>query len=594
GLFLQNSRKKLTAKENFLLNTALALVMNKVKQEYLQQLRYNARASLEKAIDKTGVDIYVTDYYTNELLFVNKSLAEPYGGADEILGQTCFLTFYEDKVEECEYCPKRIMSERDPYSEEIYVWEYQRQRDGRWIRAFSAVFEWEEALLAHVVTNIDITELKQKEEIITKLALFDTLTRISNRRSFENDFDATVKKVKENSSFGHLFFIDLDNFKHINDAFGHEQGDELLFQVAAFLSEFNDENRHTYRFGGDEFLILTSALLPDELKTFCAELVARFSKPWILNGDEFFCTASIGVATFPRDGDTKDQLLAAADLAMYKVKKSGKASVMFSEVSETADINGMGLEFALRKAVNDGCKEFATLYHPIVDIKTGEWAGAEVLARWNSPQYGQVPPEVFIPLAEHSGSIEALERWIISTALNDVKMWDRAVKPFIISINVSHFEFRDTAFLDFLFPIARDAFNSGFRILLETAGQIEEFEHDENILNQLRENNVMVALESFGGGYSSIDIIQKLNVDMVKINKELVITFLENNLKRTIALALVMVAHAANAKVCAEGVSTPEHLAVLAEAGCDYAQGTYYLEPMNSADFGKAIHPVYN
>jgi EAL domain-containing protein (putative c-di-GMP-specific phosphodiesterase class I) len=163
-----------------------------------------------------------------------------------------------------------------------------------------------------------------------------------------------------------------------------------------------------------------------------------------------------------------------------------------------------------------------------------------------------------------------------------------------LSINVSHLEFRNSDFLEFLLPIAEECNRLGIRILLETAGEREEFEYDENVIKRLRENNIMVALEAFGGGYASIDIIQRLKVDMVKLNRELVITFLEHNLKRTIAIALVMIAHAADAKVCAEGVSSREHLAVLAEAGCDYAQGTYFLEPMNAEDFGKAIQPICN
>jgi diguanylate cyclase (GGDEF)-like protein len=582
---LYNSvRIDMTHKEKVLLDTALALVMSKVKQEYLQQLRYNARASLEKAIDNTGVDIYVTDYYSNELLYVNKSLAEPYGGADEILGQTCFLTFYEDKIEECEYCPKRTAPDRDLYSEEIFSWEYQRPRDGRWIRSFSAVFEWEEALLAHVVTSVDITEIKQKEKIITELALFDALTKISNRRSFENDFENVMEKANEG---GYLFFVDLDNFKHINDAFGHEQGDELLIQVAAFLAGFDDEHRHAYRFGGDEFLILTAALPLSEIKSFCDTLVARFAKPWILKGEEFFCTASIGVSAFPRDGDTRDKLLATADLAMYKVKKSGKAAVRFSDGKESDVSSAMGKEFALRKAVNDGCKEFVLLYHPIVDIKTGEWIGAEVLVRWNSPQYGFLLPEEFIPLSESSGTIETLEKWIFSTAVSEAGKW-RQKKPFIISINVSPMEFRSNSFVDFLLPIAAECYARGYRIVLETSGRAE-FEYTENVITRLRENSVMTALDAFGAAYTSIDTIQHLKVDMVKIDRAIVITFLEDPLKKTIALALVMIAHAANAKVCAEGVSSPEHLAVLKEAGCDYAQGTYYLAPVRSEEFGKAL-----
>jgi diguanylate cyclase (GGDEF)-like protein len=584
GLF-HSVRINMTPKEKILLNTALALVMSKVKQEYLQQLRYNARASLEKAIDNTGVDIYVTDYYSNELLYVNKSLAAPYGGADEILGQTCFLTFYEDKIEECEYCPKRTAPNRDPYSEEICSWEYQKGE--RWIRSFSAVFEWEEALLAHVVTSVDVTEIKQKEKLITELALFDALTKIPNRRSFESDFEKIIEKANEGGYAGHLFFVDLDNFKHINDAFGHEQGDELLIQVAAFLAGFDNEHRHTYRFGGDEFLILTTVLPLSDIKLFCDTLVARFARPWILKGEEFFCTASIGVSTFPRDGDTRDKLLAAADLAMYKIKKSGKAAVMFSDGKESNASSAMGKEFALRKAVNDGCKEFILLYHPIVEIKTGEWIGVEVLVRWNSPQYGFLFPEEFIPLSESSGTIETLEKWIFSTAVSEAGKW-RQKKPFIISINVSPMEFRNHSFVDFLLPIAAECYARGYRIVLETSGSAE-IEYAEDVITRLRENNVMIALDAFGAAYTAIDTIQRLKVDMVKIDRALVLTFLEDTLKKTIALALVMIAHAANAKVCAEGVSSPEHLAVLKEAGCDYAQGTYYLAPVRSEKFEKAL-----
>lgn len=582
GVWATEPPAALSADERSFCGFMLVLATKDMQVHYNKQRKRDFMESLERAIDNTGVDIYVTDYHTDDILYINKSMAAPYGKPEELLGKKCYLTLYKDKKEACSFCPKQKLIDENGNPTKVYSWDYQRPFDGVWFRVFSAAFRWEEGRLAHVITSTDITESKRNESLVEHMAFYDTLTMVPNRRAFNRDFNDLIRRSQERSQTGFILFLDLDNFKHINDAFGHEKGDQLLKAVGAYLQMLSNELQQVYRYGGDEFIILMEDIAQEAVEEFAMLLLYRFTESWDLDGLEYFCTVSIGVASFPADGVTYDVLLNAADQAMYEAKKLGKSTVAFSRGGLAKPSDTMEMEFALRRAVLDGCNGFEVLYHPVVDIRSGCWVGLEALIRWNSPQYGEVLPDVFIPMCEKLGLIYDLERWVVTTALEDVVSWPvRVSKNFFVSFNVSAIEFINDAFTEFLLSLMD--FGTTVRLMLEVAESSPHFNlkiaEIRPRLNRLREKGVLVALDGFGIGHNSLERIQKLQIDFIKIDRKFVTDCMDDEIKVAVVKSIIMLARAAHAEVCAEGAESPEHLKMLESIGCNYVQGRYFLKP---------------
>ena len=594
GVLSRNSIGVESEAEKDSLILALALIVGNARAEYYKRQQNYARDSLAKAIDNTGVDIYVTDFYTDEILYVNRSMALPYGGVEAMIGKKCYLTLYENRRAECEFCPKYKLIDENGNPTKLYSWDYQRPFDGAWFRVFSAAFKWEEDRLAHIITSTNITENKRNEFLVEKMALFDALTNIPNRRSFERIFQRLVDKAISGDSPGYVLFIDLDNFKHINDAFGHEKGDELLICVARYLDGFSGAHQQVYRYGGDEFIILVEDQDREAVGDLVDSFLTRFAEPWDLGGLEYFCTASIGAASFPSDGVTYDVLLNAADKAMYEAKKQGKSMAVFSQGGAERRPEAMEFEFALRRAVLDGCGEFEVLFHPIVDIHTGRWAGVEALARWNSQVYGTVGPDRFIPVCEKLGLIFDIEKWLFASAIGEVASWTPEPVDLFLSFNVSALEFCGDGFADYLLSVADEKGYPHRRLMLEIAESPRDLNLKiadiKNRLDCLRGQGVAVALDGFGIGYDSLERIQELPVDFIKIDRKFVTDAADDERKIAIVQAIVILARAARAKVCAEGVERAEHLDCLKRVGCDYVQGRYYHRPASGPEILDALN----
>ena len=582
----------LIAEDKNLIRLTLAICANNVKLSVSKQQVDYARQSLERTVDHTGVDIYVTDFYTYEILYTNRSMAAPYDGTDHLVGKKCYLALYDDKTQECDFCPRSKLIDEEGNPTKIYSWDYQRPFDGSWFRVFSAAFKWVDGRLAHVITSVDITENKKNEYLIEKMALYDALTEIPNRRSFERDFERVINKISRYGQTGYLVFVDLDNFKYINDAFGHEKGDELLRQVAAHLRSLSIHSTSAYRYGGDEFILLLEKANIQQVKAVTDELLQRFLQPWLLDGLEYFCTASMGVACFPKDGLTYDALLNAADLAMYQAKKNGKSSVFFSTGEVAGRSEQLEREFALRRAVADDCKEFHLLFHPIVDAKSGAWSGGEVLIRWESPQWGLSYPAEFIPICEKLGLISQLGRWTLATALAQVTSWNlNPSDNFLVSFNVSILEIQDAGFIEYLLTTLDNLHYPYSNIMLELTESKKMYDTGgiKEQIRFLRKKGMLVALDGFGIGYSSLERIRDLEIDFIKVDRKFIMNFLDDDLMAALVKAIAMLGHAAHTKVCAEGVENEAHRAALADMGYNYLQGVYFQEPLPEAKFKEQL-----
>lgn len=307
----------------------LNMLINYVgKRMYVNKLSF-AKTALESILDNTGIDIYVNDFQTHDVLYVNKSMAAPYGGIEKFMGSKCWQTLFPSQGGPCKFCPQKKLLDHNGEPSRIYTWDYQRAFDGSWFRVFSAAFRWVDGRLAHVVSSADITDNKRNEELIQYLANYDALTRLPNRRMLVSECENRIAKKQAGEKF-HLLFFDIDGFKAINDNFGHDTGDEFLVQLGEFFMSIPMLKDHIYRHGGDEFVaLLDGNATPANINTLSGFIHGRFEKPWKLKNGDVYCNTSIGVAAFPEDGATAEELLRKADQAMYQIKKCGGAGLKF-------------------------------------------------------------------------------------------------------------------------------------------------------------------------------------------------------------------------------------------------------------------------
>ena len=289
-----------------------------------------ARVSLESILDNTGIDIYVNDFYTHDILYVNKSMAAPYGGIDKFVNGKCWQILFIGQNGPCEFCPQQYLLDESGNPTKVYTWDYQRPFDGSWFRVFSAAFRWTDGRMAHVVSSADITDNKRNEELVQYLANYDSLTNLPNRRMLVADCERRINNAKSGEK-AYILFFDIDGFKKINDEFGHDAGDEFLIKLGEFFSAIPMLKNSIYRNGGDEFVaVLDGIATKDNIRSLANFIHERFNKPWYLSKGNAYCNVSIGVACYPEDGMTANELLQRADQAMYTVKKTGGAHISFA------------------------------------------------------------------------------------------------------------------------------------------------------------------------------------------------------------------------------------------------------------------------
>lgn len=329
GIGSNEKMPELSAEDLSVARSVLMVISNHVKLRVYQTQIKLARNSLSSTLDNTGVDIYVNDFLTHEILYVNKSMAKPYGGVECLMGKKCYEALYNGQTEPCEYCPQLKIIDENGEPTKVYSWDYQRPFDGSWFRVFSAAFKWVDGRLAHVVSSVDITENKKYEFLVERMAYYDALTNIPNRRKFDKDFEDIINKNDQSELEGYLLFIDLDKFKYVNDYYGHEKGDELLRQIAYYFDQNPLTKNKCYRYGGDEFILLFDQVDYEGINAILDKIVERFLKPWNLKEIDLICSCSIGIAHYPSDGLDSSSLIHNADTAMYHIKRKGNGHVEF-------------------------------------------------------------------------------------------------------------------------------------------------------------------------------------------------------------------------------------------------------------------------
>ncbi len=328
--FNMESKAVLTEEEVKTLFLLLSIFSRCIGIRIYQNKLSFAQSSLESILENAGIDIYVTDYNTQEVLYANHTMAGPYGGISRFVGRKCWDVLFPGQSGLCDFCPKEKLVDEEGNPTRVYVWDYQRPFDGSWFRVFSAAFRWVDGRMAQVVSSADITDNKKNEELINYLANYDSLTRLPNRRMLLSECARRID-LAQHKEKAYLLFFDIDGFKAINDNHGHDAGDEFLVQLGEFFTSIPMLKNGIYRNGGDEFVALISGEITQEhIRSLAGFIHERFKKPWVLKSGSVFCNTSIGVASYPEDGNTAEEILAKADQSMYAAKKAGGGSIRFA------------------------------------------------------------------------------------------------------------------------------------------------------------------------------------------------------------------------------------------------------------------------
>ena len=424
--------------------------------------------------------------------------------------------------------------------------------------------------------------LRQRQEHLQELAHFDTLTRLPNRVLFHDRLQQAMNLALRSNQLIAVIFIDLDRFKDINDTLGHRTGDLLLQQVADRMELVLRDCDTVARLGGDEFTIFVQDIRSQKNACKVAQkLLDLFEIPYCLDGQQTFITSSIGITIFPDDGDTIDTLLMNADIAMYHAKADGKnAYRLFNAEMNQQASERVALQTDLRKALD--LKQLQLMYQPKFDAQTGVMIGVEALIRWQHPERGMIPPSRFIPLAEESGAIQAITEWVLSTACKQAKIWQETSSSAVtVAVNLSAYSLkRNKAPVMVQEALAETGLPPHLLELELTESMlIENDQHAEETLNDLKKLGISIAIDDFGTGYSSLSYLHRFPIDALKIDRSFVWNMNRSDSDLAIVVAIIAMAHSLKLKVVAEGVETDAQLSALKKNGCEIIQGYLLGKP---------------
>gem|GEM_PF-466126 len=560
---------------------------NKNLLEDLEEERNKLNNRLGSILNDGSIEIFIADANSLDCLQVNK-------GAIENLG------YSEDEFDNINLLD--VLTDQDPSSFKKLIaplyngrWEAvvhkgtNRRKDGTTypVEARIQLSTLDEPPIV-VATVQDITERTEWEEKLVYQANFDQLTGLLNRHYMQSYMQSAFTRARRYNKKVALLFLDLDNFKSINDTLGHDTGDEVLKQTSARIRDLLRESDTPARTGGDEFTILLENLE----QNVHAEIVARklnniFKEPFMVKEREVYTTVSIGISIYPDDGGSLDQLMQYADMAMYQAKEDGRNNFRFFSLemrrnSEELMLVANHLRYALEK------EELSLHYQPKIDISRGRIAGAEVLLRWHNPELGNVSPVVFIPLAENLGLINQLGTWVLDGACREAKQWEVLTgEKLPVSVNVSPQQFRSGTLLEAVESALKISGISNKQLELEITESLLLQDSDQPlaVMKTLDDQGINLSLDDFGTGYSSLSYLKRFPLKVLKIDRSFIHDLEENRNSRALVEAIIAMGHSLKLEIVAEGVETEEQLSFLRSRNIKMIQGYFFSPPVPAEEF---------
>ncbi len=529
--------------------------------------------SLESILDNVGTAIYVRDIESGHILFANR------------LFRNSFAQEMEDGTIERLFEKEQEVNARSVSCEV----EYEEKR--KWYDLNTTYIRWVDGRKVLLCSIYDITEKKLYQQKIEQQANNDFLTGLYNRMSCERDLARYIEEAKQNNSKGALLYLDLDDFKHINDGLGHQYGDVLLKAISHSLQRIDGIQNTCYRMGGNEFVII---IPPEAYKNF-ERIVERirdiFSKPWYLKDADYYCTMSMGIVEFPEAGESVQDLIKKADVAMFEAKKEGKNRIAkYSDKIVISSNRRLDMEKNMRDAITNEFKEFQVYYQPIVDIqqKGNPCIGAEALIRWNSAELGFISPSDFIPLAEYLGLINPIGNNVLKEACREVKYWnEHGHENFKVNVNLSVVQLLQTDIIDIVKETIEETGANPNNLTLEVTESlaINDMDRMKKILSNIKTLGVKIALDDFGTGYSSLNHIREIPFDVIKVDQSFVRDLADDAYSQSFIKMVAELAETIGVNICVEGIETKEQFDALNGMKVKMVQGFYFDRPMTREDF---------
>lgn len=540
---------------------------------------------LYQACEQSPASIVITDYRGN-IEYVNPKFEEVTGyPKEEVLGKNPrFLK--SGYTSEDDY---QILWQKITAGEEWHGEFHNKKKNGEFFWEYASIspLKNEDNQITHFVgVKEDITQRKKAEELLSHQANYDPLTDLPNRTLGIDRLKQAIAWAQRNSKYVAVIFLDLDHFKEVNDTLGHKYGDQLLIIASQRIRECLRKTDTVCRLGGDEFLIIISALdVPNYTETIAKKILKILQKSFILKGETVFISASIGISIYPDDSYEVDTLMQNADLAMYAAKRQGRNNFQFfTSILNEESKQKMLRENYLRTALKQ--EEIYLIYQPLIDLKTGKVSAVEALIRWHNIHLGVVHPDEFLPIAEETGLIIDLGEWALENVCQQMAIWQKQGFTLKVTINLSPRQFRCLQLAETISNIAHRNKILPAYLGLEITEQLllEDIPHTEEILMKLNQLNFSLVMDDFGKGYASLNYLQKFPVKVLKIDQSFIQQIPYHQETMIFVKTIIMMAHSLNLKVVAEGIENQAQLQFFQEQNCDFAQGYFLSYPLTAHD----------
>lgn len=556
-------------------------------------------------LDALGFGVTVIDSETHEILYFNKKVGMMSGfSRGDLIGKKCHTLLCPAEEGACPILnlnniidnSERALLTASKKAMPIIKTVIPVKIENREYLIESFVDNTERNILVEKLnfTNLELFEemekTKKAQDEIAFLAYHDHLTGLPNALLMRNQLDHSIQLAKRSGKLLAVLFMDLDDFKLINDSMGHATGDQLLIQVANRVKNKLRKSDIISRIGGDEFVVILENINDTEILTKIAEKIKEcFRQPFIVSGRELYITTSIGISVFPGDGETADTLIKNADIAMYKAKEKGRNQWSLCTANmKTKAIETMNLGNQLYRALDNN--EFELYYQPQISCSTHKIVGLEALIRWRHPKMGMVQPGKFIPIAEHTGLIHAIGDWVLKTACRQNKYWqDMNYIHIPIAVNLSMRQLQNPNIVGQVTDILAETGLKSKYLELEITESIALHDIDYVIetLALFRSSGISIAIDDFGTEYSSLNYLKQLPVDRIKIAMPFIQGIEDNQKDEAITKAILVLAKSMGLKVVAEGVETLNQFSFLSQRMCDDVQGYYFYKPMPASEVEK-------
>ena len=569
--FETNFERNWKIEELQFLSDAIRVLQNVLDKRRQKNSLLTSFASLEEILEHVGCAICVCDHAKHKMLFKNKQMHE----------------FFPDNKMDAELYG--IIWE--PKADMRNIVDYYDYDSGRWFEIHYSQISWVDGSRVALYAIYDVTEKKNYQNRIEQQAYTDYLTGLLNRMCCERDLARIIDEAKKRQQTGALLYLDLDDFKHINDGLGHQYGDILLKEISAAIHSIKGIEETCYRMGGDEFVII----VPPRSYRFFNEILDNikgvFVRPWFLKDGEYYCTMSMGMVTFPDEGDNVEDLIKKADIAMYSAKKTGKNRVAkYNSESLSESNKRLDMEKNMRDAIGMGFDEFLIYYQPIIDISKPKapCVGAEALIRWDSKELGFISPTDFIPLAEYLGLINPIGNYVLKKACEECKKWnDNGHPEFKVNVNLSVVQLMQDNIVEIVKDTVKETGITPGNLTLEVTESlaINDMERMKGIMTEIRSLGVRIALDDFGTGYSSLNHIREIPLDVIKVDQSFIRELEEDDYSKSFIKMVAELAGAIGVSICVEGVETAAQYKILRGMKVLIAQGFYFDKPIPKDEF---------